>query len=894
MKSGKLLDMAGLIIAGLGLVTSLNSCIFSFAGRVTGLPPLLLTLFIAGYLALLTVTVKPLRQVPLALYGFTAFVITFTYAYNWLAKIVSTGSYGLIPMFSLLLSRDLIYIPIALIFSIAVVSIRTLRTPVNVAFSSSFLKLFPISILISIVLVPIQGVLPQNMFKEGVALPKMSLPQMLIMLFILAIFFIIGLYIVVGALFRRVQEGYKTKKRFIHITESYPPIKIDETTFCKISDLHFRAYRIYRVYSGDLSQQALEALLSKLRKVVVFYALDGYVYIYTVAEAKRLGKAIQNLDLAHEIIINSLDVDIVKEESEKLRIVKEATIPRDLPEQIDRDKIRFLISDEAVGTVLVFEYEGSMIQGRFMPRKIFVKSGIYTITNLGKLKHLTELSTGYRISSAQAGIFCWELLKNTTPVRAYPKYTSLHVRKGHIHIDGGRLEERGINLPNVSIEFPLKHHMFLLGKSGSGKSTAIANIVSYINKFTNSKVIIFDWVGNFISLVSILRNATVLWPGEDIFVDLYRVFNKRELINVYEEAAILFFKDVDRASFSPIAYEMLSRAIESANSHQELIKALEEIREVTTYKDERDATSAVLRRLKPLTPELYTPIPDVEGDLIKLLEKHDVLIIDLASLPSEGDMILFTLACLMVLMRTWSSSKPELYVVIDEVHRLAPRIRGMREWILSKIAREGRKYNMYLILADQTLTTVAPDVWNNMGHVFLFHIDNPDDLRTLYPLFSAWEKRFKIHGDALRQFVDINLRLHPGECYLVRFGGESEPIPCYFDKLKLVETGQYIKIDEERFRRAVEEVIVDSLIMTEEQKRKSLITAKRLIRTYKPEHITKLFKAFCNDKRDVLKIGEYIIAGKENGVIKARLSLRIFLAYYGMLHVLNEFEQIKS
>ena len=352
MKS-ELLDTVGLVIAGFGVAFSLDSYAFTLIDRVANASFPLILLFIIGYFVFAITSVKPHKHIPLVLYGFTAFIITFTFAYKWLSSIISTGSYGLIPVFRLLLSRDLIYIPVALIFSVAVVSIRTLRTPANVAFSSSFLKLFPISILISIVLVPIQGMLLQNMLKEGVALPKMPLPQMLIMLFILAIFFIIGLYIVAGALFRRVQEGYKTKKRFIHITESYPPIKIDETTFCKISDLHFRAYRIYRVYSGDLSQQALEALLSKLRKVVVFYALDGYVYIYMVAEAKRLGKAIQNLDLAHEIIINSLDVDIVKEESEKLRTVKEATIPRDLPEQIDRDKIRFLISDEAVGTVLV-------------------------------------------------------------------------------------------------------------------------------------------------------------------------------------------------------------------------------------------------------------------------------------------------------------------------------------------------------------------------------------------------------------------------------------------------------------------------------------------------------------------------------------------------------------
>jgi len=43
---------------------------------------------------------------------------------------------------------------------------------------------------------------------------------------------------------RKVGAGYRKKKCFMYISESYPPIRLDDITFYKASDLHLRVYRV--------------------------------------------------------------------------------------------------------------------------------------------------------------------------------------------------------------------------------------------------------------------------------------------------------------------------------------------------------------------------------------------------------------------------------------------------------------------------------------------------------------------------------------------------------------------------------------------------------------------------------------------------------------------------
>ncbi len=109
--------------------------------------------------------------------------------------------------------------------------------------------------------------------------------------------------------------GYKKKRRFKHVSESYPPLKLDDKpTYYRVSDLHVRVYRMYRVYRSELSQQTIEELLRRLRKMVIFYGLDGYVYVYLVSEAYRISKAVEKLNIAENMLTHSLYVDIVEED----------------------------------------------------------------------------------------------------------------------------------------------------------------------------------------------------------------------------------------------------------------------------------------------------------------------------------------------------------------------------------------------------------------------------------------------------------------------------------------------------------------------------------------------------------------------------------------------------
>ena len=106
------------------------------------------------------------------------------------------------------------------------------------------------------------------------------------------------------------------------------------------------------------------------------------------------------------------------------------------------------------------------------------------------------------------------------------------------------------------------------------------------------------------------------------------------------------------------------------------------------------------------------------------------------------------------------------------------RLKG--EWRLEGIARE--KDHLCLILADQGLTKTTLEMWNHMGLVTLFHIDNPYDLQIIQPKFSkALEENIETPPQI---YIQNQLKLDPGEAILIKFGRNRKPIQIKLHHLK--------------------------------------------------------------------------------------------------------------
>jgi len=623
-------------------------------------------------------------------------------------------------------------------------------------------------------------------------------------------------------------------------------------------------YRVFRVYNGFLRGNRLHYVLVNVDRLILYYSLDGYVYIYLIPRidsSSGFRHAIytlyEDLTLSH---VDEIDI---------LGSYEPVNIPYDLL------KDGYLVRETDLGYILVLK---SLVDSSYADRNL-VRYGLYRFIP-GSLESLDPYSL-----DAFSTIYIEDMptlvntfLRYTTHLGASEYDTPLKIRKDYIHLDGSTQYLRGfkIKLPDVSIDIPLDHHIFLLGESRSGKSVGIADIIDYIMRYTDSHVIVFDWVGNFISLTKSIDDSIVIRPGEDLHIDIYRVFEKKVLPEIYEEASLLYFRGSRNASFTPATYEKLVEAISNADNHLNLIKVLMDMRSRVRDRDDKSAISALLRRIKSLDPSLYISM-DGEPSLIDLIMGNRLVLIDLSAIPSEMDKILFTLICLKVLYLNWDSRRPRLYIVIDEAHRMAPRSEDNREWLLNRIAREGLKYNLNLILADQTLMNISEDIWGNMGHKFIFTLDNPRDIDRVSEYLLPLLDKLGLPKDKVN--IIKLLRLKPGECILI-MKGVKEPVECYFRYYRLTETGSIRKIDNDRlWKILIETGFKEDNINT----LKTLSKAKKIIRKYEVNGMLQSIKRFLRNKdMKTLELDGIVLMIREGGRIRMRKALEIYLKYHSI------------
>lgn len=101
--------------------------------------------------------------------------------------------------------------------------------------------------------------------------------------------------------------------------------------------------------------------------------------------------------------------------------------------------------------------------------------------------------------------------------------------------------------------------------------------------------------------------------------------------------------------------------------------------------------------------------------------------------------------------------KAPVHLIMDEAHRYIKKDAQyiLRENIFEKIAREGRKYSLYLMLSSQRPSELSGTVLSQCGNYIVHRIQNEFDLKYVYsvlPYFSAdFENKIKqsVPGEAL-------------------------------------------------------------------------------------------------------------------------------------------------
>ena len=354
-------------------------------------------------------------------------------------------------------------------------------------------------------------------------------------------------------------------------------------------------------------------------------------------------------------------------------------------------------------------------------------------------------------------------------------------RTSGARLDVGQLMiEPGVRFSLAADGF--NRHTFLCGQSGSGKTFALGVLLEQVLLQTSIRVVILDPNSDFVRLGAVRDGVDQALAGR------YREATKALTVlsqeasagdrlhvrfrdcDAEEQAAILRLDPIrDREEYGALL-DMLESGLEATSaSTAELGERLRGM--------EREDVRMLGIRLRNLGIDRW-PIWSLgdEGSVQDLVGPGGprALVVDLGSLATPGEKAIAAETVLAALWRNRSRREPVL-VVIDEAHNVCPREPGDEVTALAtesagRIAAEGRKFGLYLLVSTQRPQRVTELVVSQCDNLLLMRMTSTSDLAYVSDVLSYAPKPLLDRATSFRigeSLVAGKAASHPA---LVRFG----------------------------------------------------------------------------------------------------------------------------
>lgn len=337
------------------------------------------------------------------------------------------------------------------------------------------------------------------------------------------------------------------------------------------------------------------------------------------------------------------------------------------------------------------------------------------------------------------------------------------------YVDGNKLFQR---------------HAALLGSTGSGKSWTVASILERSSRLPSSNLVVFDLHGEYKEL-SYAKQLRIPGPDEINIDDDSLLFLPYWLLNS-EEIQSLF---VDRSEFSAhnqvvVVQDAITeqkKAFLQANGRTDLLKSftldspipysLNHVIEKLKYLNEEKVDGSrgpkngpfngefsrlLVRMASRLndrrygflfnSPDKYNQYDSLSMIAEKLMEfgeqKKSIKVIDFSEVPADIlPVIIGLVARIIYQVQFWTDPKSRrpLAFVCDEAHLYLPRKEGNpveRRAVeaFEKIAKEGRKYGVALMIVSQRPSDVSATILSQCNNIISLRLTNADDQATVRKL----------------------------------------------------------------------------------------------------------------------------------------------------------------
>lgn len=338
------------------------------------------------------------------------------------------------------------------------------------------------------------------------------------------------------------------------------------------------------------------------------------------------------------------------------------------------------------------------------------------------------------------------------------------------YVDGNKLFQR---------------HAALLGSTGSGKSWTVASILERSSQLPSSNLVVFDLHGEYKEL-SYAKQLRVPGPDEVDVDNDSLLFLPYWLLNS-EEIQSLF---VDRSEFSAhnqvvIVQDAITeqkKAFLQANGRTDLLQSftldspipysIENVIGKSKYLNEEKVPGAnnkpkngpfngefsrlLVRMASRLddrrygflfnSPDKYNQYDSLSMIAEKLMgfgnQKQSIKVIDFSEVPADIlPVIIGLVARIIYQVQFWTdpNSRRPVAFVCDEAHLYLPRKEGNpveRRAVeaFEKIAKEGRKYGVALMIVSQRPSDVSATILSQCNNIISLRLTNADDQATVRKL----------------------------------------------------------------------------------------------------------------------------------------------------------------
>ena len=295
-------------------------------------------------------------------------------------------------------------------------------------------------------------------------------------------------------------------------------------------------------------------------------------------------------------------------------------------------------------------------------------------------------------------------------------------------------------------------HTFLCGQSGSGKTYTLGVILERLLLDTDVRMVVIDPNSDYVNLGSVqARESTGFSDGE--YQDLasrYEAVSSRVHIMGGEGAEHRLQVQFGRLSFEQQTMVLGLDPIADAEEYNAYVRvvrglggegySLDDVMAKLRSTFDDDARRLGLR-IDNLGLQQQTIWAGSDEPVMgKLSEDWRMLVADTGSLPSSAESSIASAALLTFLWDQRRDRQP-MIIVIDEAHNVCPQNpidhnQALATETLVRIAGEGRKFGLYLLLSTQRPSKVHQNVISQCDNLLLMKMNSASDLRSLSDTFS--------------------------------------------------------------------------------------------------------------------------------------------------------------